>query len=183
MDIDAIEQSILEAKIRGKKFYAKAREQLDALVIKCSGLEYKAALYDALEQRNAELEAEKEQCRMSERTLKEQCATLEQQARIDLAMIKSLMKDKDTLEQQLNDEKGICEALRSQNSDAVEEVQKLEQQIQQAEKRGYELAMRYGYKHPYGASEVITYEEAKAVADRKHEERVQIMSKNGEKKE
>jgi len=48
------------------------------------------------------------------------------------------------LEQQLNDEKGICEALRSQNSDAVEEVQKLEQQIQQAEKRGYELAMDYG---------------------------------------
>lgn len=48
-----------------------------------------------------------------------------------IEQLAALVESIDKLEQQLNDEKGICEALRSQNSDAVKEVRSLEQQIEQ----------------------------------------------------
>jgi len=73
------------------------------------------------------------------------------------------------LEQQLNDEKGICEALRSQNSDAVEEVQKLEQQIQQAEQRGYVLCATHGWVVKVidgkNVAQILQYEQAIAERD------------------
>lgn len=70
------------------------------------------------------------------------------------------------LEQQLSDEKGVCESLRSQNSDAVKEVQKLEKQIQQAERRGYELAVQAWLNERKKHVTFKSYEQA--IAERDH---------------